>query len=150
MNRTSRRAGVVLTYGTFDLFHYGHVMLLKRARQLGKRLVVGVSTDRFNKLKNKRAYLSFNERCELLAACRYVDEVFAENNWEQKPSDIEKLGATIFVMGNDWQGKFDYLRELCEVFYLPRTPVISSTLLRSVLANHEQGLETTQFSYGIV
>jgi glycerol-3-phosphate cytidylyltransferase len=130
----ARPSGVVLTYGTFDLFHYGHVQILKRARALGERLAVGVSTDSFNTRKGKEAYLSFEERCESLLSCRYVDEIFPETHWNQKLDDVRRLGARTFVMGSDWIGRFDFLKELCEVVYLPRTPLISSTLLRSALA----------------
>ena len=127
---------VVLTYGTFDLFHYGHVALLKRARALGDRLIVGVSTDAFNAMKGKRAFLSYAQRCETLLGCRHVDAVFAEESWDQKPADVQEHGAHVFVMGDDWKGKFDHLAQWCSVVYLPRTPTISSTLLRTVLKPH--------------
>ncbi len=127
---------VVLTYGTFDLFHYGHVALLKRAKALGDRLVVGVSTDAFNAIKGKRAFLSYAQRCETLLGCRHVDAVFAEETWDQKPADVQSYGAHVFVMGDDWKGKFDYLAQWCSVVYLARTPTISSTLLRTVLKAH--------------
>ncbi|HKQ95357.1 MAG TPA: adenylyltransferase/cytidyltransferase family protein [Aestuariivirgaceae bacterium] len=137
---TRRPAGagprIVLTYGTFDLFHYGHVALLKRARALGDRLIVGVSTDAFNAIKGKRAFLSYAQRCETLLGCRHVDSVFAEESWDQKPGDVERHGAHVFVMGDDWKGKFDHLSQRCSVVYLPRTPTISSTLLRTVLKPH--------------
>ena len=127
---------VVLTYGTFDLFHYGHVALLKRAKALGDRLVVGVSTDAFNAIKGKRAFLSYAQRCESLLGCRHVDAVFPEETWDQKPADVQAYGAHIFVMGDDWKGKFDSLSKWCSVVYLARTPTISSTLLRTVLKPH--------------
>ncbi|HEY7766376.1 MAG TPA: adenylyltransferase/cytidyltransferase family protein [Aestuariivirgaceae bacterium] len=140
MQRSTRAGGrLVLTYGTFDLFHYGHVLLLKRARALGARLLVGVSTDEFNRQKGKTAYLRYAERCESVAACRYVDGVFPETCWEQKAEDIPRLAAQVFVMGSDWRGRFDDLRALCEVVYLPRTPVISSTLLRNAFAADPEG-----------
>ena len=126
----------VLTYGTFDLFHYGHIRLLQRARSLGGRLAVGLSTDDFNAIKGKHAFMCYEERAELLMACRFVDEVFPEQNWEQKPSDIVTRGADIFVMGDDWSGKFDHLGHLCAVFYLKRTPLISSTVLREGLKSY--------------
>lgn len=127
----------VLTYGTFDLFHYGHIRLLQRARSLGTRLVVGLSTDEFNAVKGKHAFMPYEERAELLMACRYVDEVFPERDWEQKAADISRLEADIFVMGDDWKGKFDHLGSLCTVAYLERTPLISSTLLREGLKSYE-------------
>ena len=120
----------VITYGTYDLLHVGHINLLKRARELGDRLVVGISSDEFNKIKGKESIFSFNERKKILEAIRYVDEVFAENNWEQKRDDIQKYGADIFVMGDDWTGKFDNLNDLCEVTYLARTADISTTYLK--------------------
>ena len=128
---------IVVTYGTFDLFHYGHMRLLQRARALGSRLVVGLSTDEFNAIKGKQAWMSYEERAELLMACRFVDEVFPEENWAQKASDIVRHKADIFVMGDDWRGKFDDLGHLCTVTYLERTPLISSTLLREGLKGFE-------------
>ena len=124
----------VLTYGTFDLFHVGHVRILKRLRELGDRLVVGISTDEFNDLKGKKSFCSYEERAEILLATHYVDEVFPENNWEQKPADIKRTGAKIFGMGNDWVGKFDHLSEFCEVVYLDRTEEISTTDIKQALA----------------
>jgi len=122
----------VITYGTFDLLHYGHINLLRRAKELGDYLIVGLSTDEFNrKLKSKENYFDYKERELMLDAIRYVDLVIPEKNWEQKIEDIELYKVDIFVMGNDWEGKFDYLKEHCEVVYLPKTPEISSTQLRS-------------------
>lgn len=120
----------VLTYGTFDTLHFGHIRLLERARALGNYLAVGLSTDEFNATKGKKALHSFEERRRLLLSCRYVDEVFAEENWDQKISDVQGLGISVFTMGDDWQGEFDFLKEHCEVVYLSRTPDISSTLIR--------------------
>lgn len=120
----------VITYGTFDVFHPGHVNLLKRAKALGDYLIVALSTDEFNQLKSKKAYYSYNQRKVILEACRYVDLVIPENTWEQKPDDIRQYNADIFVMGDDWKGKFDYLSSICEVIYLPRTPDICSTEIR--------------------
>jgi glycerol-3-phosphate cytidylyltransferase len=117
----------VLTYGTFDLFHIGHVRLLKRARSLGHRLIVAVSSDEFNARKGKKAFFPFSERSEIVAACRYVDLVIREDCWEQKVDDIKNHKVKIFAMGDDWSGKFDFLRDHCEVIYLPRTPDISSS-----------------------
>ena len=123
----------VITYGTFDLLHYGHIRLLKRAKSLGDYLIVAVSTDEFNKLKNKKSYFSFKERKQMVEAIRYVDEVIEENSWEQKIGDIEKYHIDEFVMGKDWEGKFDFLKEYCEVVYLPRTPEISTTQIKKDL-----------------
>lgn len=120
----------VITYGTFDVFHPGHVNLLKRAKALGDYLIVALSTDEFNQLKSKKAYYSYNQRKVILEACRYVDLVIPENTWEQKPDDIRQYDADIFVMGDDWKGKFDYLSSICEVIYLPRTPDVCSTEIR--------------------
>lgn len=117
----------ILTYGTFDLLHRGHINLLKRAKALGDFLIVGVSTDDFNRMKNKRAFYSYEERKLVLEAIRYVDLVIPENNWEQKKHDIAEHGVDVFVMGDDWLGKFDELKDLCEVVYLPRTSGISTT-----------------------
>ena len=120
----------VITYGTFDLLHYGHINLLKRAKAQGDYLIVALSTDEFNQLKSKKAYYSYNQRKVILEACRYVDLVIPENTWEQKPDDIRQYNADIFVMGDDWKGKFDYLSSICEVIYLPRTPDVCSTEIR--------------------
>jgi glycerol-3-phosphate cytidylyltransferase len=122
---------LVLTYGTFDLLHVGHVNLLQRARALGDRLVVGLSSDAFNALKRKTATQSYADRAAVLRAIRYVDEVFPEDNWEQKADDIRRLGAGLLVMGSDWSGHFDDLSRHCTVRYLPRTENISSSLLKA-------------------
>lgn len=127
---TAKSQRTVLTYGTFDLFHPGHVQLLKRARELGSRLVVGLSTDAFNARKGKTAVMTYEDRKAVLESCRYVDEVFAEEDWEQKVSDVIRLQADVFVMGDDWAGKFDFLAEHCSVVYLSRTPDVSSTLIK--------------------
>jgi len=123
----------VLTYGTYDLLHIGHINLLKRARALGDKLIVGISTDEFNLLKGKKSVFSYNERKQILESIRYVDLVIPEDNWEQKTSDISSNEVNIFVMGDDWEGKFDELKELCEVIYLPRTADISTTYLKNKL-----------------
>lgn len=117
----------VITYGTFDVLHYGHINLLKRARALGDYLIVALSTDEFNKTKNKEAYYTYEQREMILEACKYVDEIIPESSWEQKIDDVKKYGIDIFVMGDDWQGKFDFLKDYCEVVYLPRTPNVSSS-----------------------
>ena len=123
----------ILTYGTYDLLHFGHINLLKRAKDLGDYLVVGLSTDEFNGLKGKESYFSYEKREYMLESVRFVDEVIKENNWEQKIEDIKKYNIDIFVMGDDWEGKFDYLKEYCEVIYLPRTEGISTTEIKANL-----------------
>lgn len=128
----------VITYGTFDVFHPGHVNLLRRAKALGDYLIVALSTDDFNQLKSKKAYYPYEQRKIVLEACRYVDLVIPENTWEQKVEDIRQYNADIFVMGDDWKGKFDYLSSVCEVVYLPRTPDISSTEVRKYLFSNNQ------------
>lgn len=120
----------VITYGTFDVLHYGHINLLKRAKALGDYLIVACSSDEFNKLKNKVSYYTYEQRKSILEAVRYVDLVIPEYTWEQKREDIVKYQADIFVMGDDWKGKFDFLSDLCDVLYLPRTPDVSSTQTR--------------------
>lgn len=117
----------ILTYGTFDVLHYGHINLLKRAKALGDYLIVGLSSDEFNRIKNKQSFYTYEQRKMILEACRYVDLVIPENDWEQKVRDVQELKADIFVMGDDWKGKFDFLKPYCEVIYLPRTPDVSST-----------------------
>jgi len=136
----------VITYGTYDLLHVGHINLLRRASELGDRLVVGISSDEFNLLKGKSSIFSFKERKQILEAVRYVDEVFAEDNWEQKRDDIKKYNADVFVMGSDWMGKFDDLADICEVKYLARTEEISTTYLKNkvVYKTKEDGTITVQ------
>lgn len=128
----------VITYGTFDLFHIGHVNLLRRLRELGDRLVVGCSTDEFNALKGKQSAMPYEHRAGILRAIRYVDHVFPERNWDQKREDIVREGARIFAMGDDWVGKFDDLGDVCEVVYLPRTRDVSTTEIRQVLHSLQQ------------
>lgn len=123
----------ILTYGTYDLLHWGHIRLLKRAKALGDYLIVALSTDEFNAIKGKKAYHDFEERKMMLEAIRYVDLVIPENSWDQKRSDILQYQADIFVMGDDWEGKFDDLKDLCEVVYLPRTEGISTTKIKEDL-----------------
>ena len=123
----------IITYGTFDVLHYGHINLLKRARALGDYLIVALSSDEFNAIKNKKSYYTYEQRKTILEACRYVDLVIPENNWEQKVSDVQKYQADIFVMGDDWEGKFDFLKDYCDVIYLPRTPDVSSTQTKEFL-----------------
>ena len=125
----------VITYGTFDTLHFGHIMLLQRARALGDYLIVALSTDEFNAIKGKTAFLSWEERKAHLEALRYVDLVIPENTWDQKRSDVTLYHVDIFTMGSDWEGKFDFLSDLCQVVYMPRTEGISSTLIREALRN---------------
>ena len=124
----------IITYGTFDLLHYGHINLLKRAKQMGDYLIVCLSTDEFNKnSKNKECCFSYEIRKQLLESIRYVDLVIPENNWNQKINDIKEFGIDTFVMGDDWKGKFDFLKDYCEVIYLPRTKEISTTKIKKDL-----------------
>jgi len=123
----------VITYGTFDVLHIGHINLLRRARELGDRLIVGLSTDEFNAIKHKTSLLDFDNRRATLEAIRYVDLVIPEETWGQKIVDVKKHHVDIFVIGDDWAGKFDFLNELCVVRYLPRTADISSTQVKNVL-----------------
>lgn len=123
----------ILTYGTFDMFHFGHVELLRRLKSMGDRLVVGVSTDEFNRKKGKRSLYPYEHRAKIVESIQYVDQVIPEKTWEQKCDDITRLNVDIFAIGDDWQGKFDDLKDLCEVHYMPRTPDVSSTELRKSL-----------------
>lgn len=123
----------VLTYGTYDLMHYGHIRLLKRAKQQGDYLIVAVSTDEFNAIKGKKAYHDYETRKKMLEAIRYVDLVIPENDWDQKLQDVEKYDVDIFCMGDDWVGKFDYLEDKCDVVYLERTEGISTTKIKKDL-----------------
>lgn len=124
----------IITYGTYDLLHHGHINLLQRARALGDYLIVVLSTDEFNwNCKQKKCYFSYEQRRKMLEALRCVDLVLPEENWEQKKSDVLLYKADVFVMGDDWKGKFDFLKEFCEVVYLPRTPEISTTQIKADL-----------------
>ncbi|WP_413496806.1 glycerol-3-phosphate cytidylyltransferase [Carnobacterium maltaromaticum] len=124
----------VITYGTFDLLHYGHINLLKRSKGLGDYLIVVLSSDEFNEIeKKKKCYFPYEVRKQLLEAIRYVDLVIPEKDWDQKKSDIIEYGIDTFVMGDDWKGKFDYLKEFSEVIYLERTPEISTTKIKNDL-----------------
>jgi glycerol-3-phosphate cytidylyltransferase len=129
----------VITYGTFDLLHWGHINLLKRARELGDYLIVALSTDEFNAVKKKKAYYSYENRKLILEAIRYVDKVIPEKTWEQKVDDVLNYDIDIFVMGDDWKGKFDFLKEYCEVVYLPRTVGISTTQIKRDLLSVRNG-----------
>ena len=124
----------VITYGTYDLLHYGHINLLRRAKALGDYLIVALSTDEFNQnAKGKKTYFSYEIRKNLLESIRYVDLVIPEQNWEQKIADIQNYQVDIFVMGDDWAGKFDFLKDYCDVVYLERTPDISTTKIKAEL-----------------
>lgn len=123
----------VITYGTYDLLHVGHINLLRRAKEMGDYLLVVLSSDEFNELKHKTAYHSYEDRKKILEAIRYVDEVIPEYTWEQKIQDVIDNDIDIFVMGHDWTGQFDFLKEYCEVVYLPRTEGISTTKIKNDL-----------------
>lgn len=125
----------ILTYGTYDLLHYGHIRLLKRAKELGDYLIVALSTDEFNAIKGKKAYHNYETRKKMLEAIRYVDLVIPENNWNQKIDDVKKYYVDVTVMGDDWKGndKFEELKEYCDVIYLPRTEGISTTKIKKEL-----------------
>jgi glycerol-3-phosphate cytidylyltransferase len=123
----------VITYGTFDTLHHGHIRLLRRARSLGDYLIVGLSTDEFNAEKGKQSMFSFEDRKVDLESLRTVDLIIPERNWDQKISDVQMFQADVFVMGDDWEGKFDFLRDYCEVVYFSRTPSISSTQIRNIV-----------------
>ncbi|OOF86127.1 glycerol-3-phosphate cytidylyltransferase [Rodentibacter ratti] len=123
----------VITYGTFDLFHIGHLKLLQRLKSLGDKLIVAVSTDEFNAGKGKTTVIPYEQRAEIVANIKCVDLVIPESSWEQKITDVKKYDVDIFAIGNDWEGKFDFLKEYCEVVYLERTTGISSTQLKQTL-----------------
>lgn len=125
----------ILTYGTFDLTHIGHINLLRRAKALGDYLIVGLSTDEFNQIKGKSSIFPYEHRKVILESIRFVDQVIAEQSWEQKINDINELGVDIFVIGDDWSGKFDFLKEFCEVIYLPRTEDISTTQIKETITS---------------
>ena len=124
----------VITYGTFDLFHIGHLNLLKRLFELGDRLIVAISTDEFNSLKGKVTVIPYEQRFEIVSAIRYVDKVIPESSWEQKRKDISENNVDIFAIGDDWKGKFDFLKDDCQVIYLSRTQGISSSGLKQEVA----------------
>jgi glycerol-3-phosphate cytidylyltransferase len=125
-----KKEKIVLTYGTFDMFHVGHLRLLNRLKNLGDKLIVAVSSDEFNEIKGKKTLIPYDQRALIVEHIKCVDMVIPEHNWEQKVSDIKKYDVDIFAMGNDWEGKFDFLKEHCEVVYLPRTENISTTQLK--------------------
>jgi glycerol-3-phosphate cytidylyltransferase len=125
----------IITYGTFDMFHIGHLKLLQRLSTMGNKLIVAVSTDEFNKEKGKKVMIPYEQRAEIVANIKCVDKVIPEHNWEQKIDDIKKYNVDIFAIGKDWEGKFDFLKEYCEVIYLERTKDISTTQLKKSLTN---------------
>ena len=128
-----KKEKIVLTYGTFDMFHIGHLNLLNRLKSLGDKLIVAVSTDEFNSIKGKKTLIPFEQRALIVQNIKCVDMVISEENWEQKIDDIKKYNVDIFAMGDDWEGKFDFLKDYCEVIYLPRTQNISTTELKKEL-----------------
>jgi glycerol-3-phosphate cytidylyltransferase len=121
----------ILTYGTFDLLHIGHINLLRRARDLGDRLIVALSTDEFNLVeKNKTCVNNYQDRKVILESLRFVDQVIPEENWAQKVTDVEKYNVDVFTIGDDWEGHFDFLKDKCEVVYLTRTANVSTTEIK--------------------
>ena len=128
-----KKEKIVLTYGTFDMFHIGHLNLLNRLKSLGDKLIVAVSTDEFNSIKGKKTLIPFEQRALIVQNIKCVDMVISEKNWEQKIDDIKKYNVDIFAIGDDWQGKFDFLKDYCKVVYLPRTQNISTTELKKEL-----------------
>lgn len=133
---------VILTYGTFDLFHVGHLRLLKRLASLGDRLIVACSTDEFNQIKGKSTAIPYAHRIEILEGCRYVDQVIPERTWDQKRDDVVAHNVDLFAMGDDWTGKFDFLGDLCDVLYLPRTENISTTELKALIQSMRRAAGT--------
>jgi glycerol-3-phosphate cytidylyltransferase len=129
----------VITYGTFDIIHTGHINLLQRAKEYGDYLIVALSSDAFNAMKGKKSYYTYEQRKAILEAVRYVDQVIPENTWEQKAGDVQKYNVDVFVMGDDWKGKFDFLASYCEVVYLPRTIGISTTKIKTDLNQSNDG-----------
>lgn len=125
----------IITYGTFDMFHIGHLKLFQRLSKMADELIVAVSTDKFNELKNKKVLIPYEQRAEIVSSIKYVTKVIPEESWEQKIDDIKKYKIDIFAIGNDWKGKFDFLKEYCEVVYLERTKNISSTQLKKSLSS---------------
>ena len=128
-----KKEKIVLTYGTFDMFHIGHLNLLNRLKRLGDKLIVAVSTDEFNSIKGKKTLIPFEQRALIVQNIKCVDMVISEENWEQKIEDVKKYDIDIFAMGDDWKGKFDFLKDYCKVVYLPRTQNISTTELKKEL-----------------
>ncbi len=125
----------IITYGTFDMFHIGHLRLLERLSQLAERVIVAVSTDAFNEQKGKKVLIPYEQRAAIVQAIEYVDLVIPEENWQQKSTDIATYNVDIFAMGDDWAGQFDFLKSQCEVVYLERTQDVSTTALKKSLSN---------------
>jgi glycerol-3-phosphate cytidylyltransferase len=125
----------IITYGTFDMFHIGHLRLLQRLSNLADEVIVGVSTDKFNEIKNKKILIPYEQRAEIVSSIKYVSKVIPEETWEQKINDIKKYKIDIFAIGNDWEGKFDFLKDYCKVIYLERTVNISTTKLKKSLTS---------------
>lgn len=123
----------VITYGTYDLLHYGHIELLRRAKEYGDYLIVALSTDEFNRIKNKKSYYNYEQRKMMLESIRYVDLVIPEDNWDQKSTDVKEFKVDTFIMGHDWEGEFDFLNDSCEVIYIKRTEGISTTKIKKEL-----------------
>ena len=140
-----RRVKKIITYGTFDLLHYGHINLLRRAKALGDYLIVALSTDEFNwNSKQKKCYFTYEQRKQLLESIRYVDLVIPETCWEQKISDVKEFKVDTFVIGDDWKGKFDFLKDCFEVVYLPRTPEISTTQIKKELSKRPGKIDSAE------
>lgn len=128
----------ILTYGTFDLFHIGHLRILERLADMADELFVGVSTDEFNELKGKKSIFPYSERADIIGSMKMVTQVIPEKSWDQKEKDIKKFDIDIFAIGDDWAGKFDHLQSICDVTYLPRTEGISSTQIKKQLSLLDQ------------
>lgn len=130
---------IIITYGTFDLFHYGHLKILQRAKELGDKLIVAISSDEFNELKNKKSIYSLKHRLKIVESIKFVDQVIIENSWNQKKEDIKKYNVDVLVMGDDWIGKFDDLKKECDVVCFPRTKNISSTKTKLIILENKNG-----------
>ena len=141
----------VITYGTFDMFHIGHLKLLKRLKKMGTKLIVAVSSDEFNLSKGKTTIIPYKQRMQIVKSIKYVDKVIVENDWDQKVKDIKKYDVDLFVMGHDWEGKFDELKKHCKVKYIPRTKKISSSKIKKVLGKFDaQSLKDFEQLFSLV
>ena len=132
-NKMKKKPKIILTYGTFDCFHHGHLRLLQRAKAMGDVLIVGLSTDKFNEIKGKKSVFTYSQRYNMLLDIKCVDKIIPESDWHQKTRDVQAFKVDTFVMGDDWTGKFDELKKYCEVVYLPRTPEISTTKIKLII-----------------